>query len=78
MKSIEEVIDNIVDEHKECRWMDARDLREYLVEVAKAQKSIDIERAIKGHCRLCDYYSCCPFNFEGCYERGEIFKAMVE
>lgn len=37
----QELIDNIVDEHKECRWLDAGELREYLEEVAKAQKAID-------------------------------------
>lgn len=41
MKTIEEVIDNIVDEHKECRWMDAGELREYLEVVAQEQKAID-------------------------------------
>lgn len=43
MKTIEEVIDNIVDEHKECRWMDAGELREYLEVVAQEQKAIDDE-----------------------------------
>lgn len=41
METIEEVIDNIVDEHKECRWMDAGELREYLEAVAQEQKAID-------------------------------------
>ena len=47
MKTIEEVIDNIVDEHKACRWMDAGELREYLEVIAQEQKAIDIENALK-------------------------------
>ena len=50
MTTIEEVIDNIVDEHKECRWMDAGELREYLEVVAQEQKAIDIENA----CKACE------------------------
>lgn len=53
MKSIEEVIDNIVDEHKECRWMDASELREYLEVVAKEQKVLDVEKACRIQCSMC-------------------------
>lgn len=47
MKSIEEVIDNIVDEHKECRWMDASELRGYLEVVAREQKDLDDKLAFE-------------------------------
>ena len=50
METIEEVIDNIVDEHKACRWMDAGELREYLEVIAQEQKAIDIENA----CKACE------------------------
>ena len=37
-----------------------------------------IDKACYAHCRICDYYHCCPYEFEGCYERDEIRNAMEE
>lgn len=58
---------------------------------ATEQKAIDddhlreatkmlIKKACDAHCRICDYYLCCPYEFEieGCYERNEILKVMEE
>lgn len=43
-------------------------------------KKMLIKKACDAHCRICDCYSCCPYEFEieGCYERNEILKAMEE
>lgn len=35
-----------------------------------------IDKACKAHCGLCDFFACCPYEFEGCPERNEIRKAM--
>lgn len=39
-----------------------------------------IKKACDAHCRICDYYSCCPYEFEieGCHERNEILQVMEE
>lgn len=41
MKTIEDKINEIVEGHAECRWLDAGELQEYLEEVATEQKAID-------------------------------------
>lgn len=41
MKTIEDKINEIVEGHAECRWLDACELRKYLEEVATEQKAID-------------------------------------
>lgn len=56
---------------------------------ATEQKAIDedhlrevtemlIEKACKAHCGICDFFNCCPYEFEGCPERNEVRKAMEE
>lgn len=41
MKTTEEIIQEILDEQHECRWMDTSDLEVYLRKVANEQKAID-------------------------------------
>lgn len=47
MKTTEEIIQEILDEQHEMRWMDTSDLEVYLRKVAETQKAIDTEKAIE-------------------------------
>ena len=75
MKTIEEVIDNIVDEHKACRWMDAGELREYLEVIAQEQKAIDIDKAKKAFNKTCGWLSTYP-SCESWY--NELFENFIK
>ena len=43
MKTIENTIRDILEEHHDCRWMDSSDLEDCLLKVVDAQKKDDLE-----------------------------------
>ncbi len=43
----------------------------------KATKML-IDKACAAHCKLCDYYLCCPYEYDVCWERSEIKRAMED
>lgn len=42
-----EKIEQIVENHRDCRWLDASELEALLKEVAEHQKAIDVDKACK-------------------------------
>lgn len=90
MKTIDERANEFAKKNKIYGWCDyGATLRYGYLSGAAEQKAIDddhfrevtkmlIDKACEAYCELCDYYTCCPFEFKGCYERIEIRKAMGE
>lgn len=73
MKTIEEKINEIVEGHAECRWLDANELREYLQKIATEQRKIDIAKAKEAFNKSCGWLAVYPW-YNGVFE--EFVKAM--